>query len=503
MTLTALCGLKEIIFMMYQIKGCDFLKKLYLYGWILLAFVLSLIIKPPDIAYAAVVSSPEPYDFKNGLLDDEDLIMSNDLPYEMYDNTILTRSTLDINKSYFIKFKYPVHIKAYHLNAYVGHKAVRIYFLDGSNRYLEFTDSSGYFEVDYKDVIAIEVLKNNTANVEIREIDFFGSYDNGEIDYIPDIQNLNYNVSSTSVHFTFDIPDNVSYVKVLVNNAEYKTFDNNFVLSDLTPNTEYTFTFIAVDSNEIESKGIAVKVKTLEELDPSKIPPSNVTALTVKNISYDSVEISWVNSNDDDLASVNIYLDGVLYENIPLTSNHIVKGLDPNTTYVIGVALVDHDGNVSGIVPVTVTTHNEPDDIPPHAPKNVNIQSGNSSLFVTWDKNKEQDLAGYNVYLNGEKINDKLIKAEHFTITNLENGLEYEVQVSAVDYSGNESLLSEVSYGIPDASLLPAFKINYTLQDVSNGVSNLFSQYWLIIAFAASIPLSFYIASRIKLMFLD
>lgn len=489
--------------MMYQIKVGDFLKKLHLYRWILIGFVLFLIFKPSDIVYGAVISSPEPYDFKNGLLDDEDIILSNDLPYEIYDNDILTRSSLDVDKSYFINFKYPVHIKAYFLNSYYEAKRVNIYFLDGSNRYLEFTDSSGYVEVDYKDVIAIEVLRNSTNSTEIREIDFFGSYDNGKNDYFPDIENLNYNVSSRSVHFTFDVPDNVSHVKVLVNDTEYETFDNNFVLTDLTPNTEYTFTFITVGLSGKESKGIVVKVKTLEELDPSKIPPSNVKALTVKNISYDSVEISWVNSNDDDLASVNIYVDGVLYENIPLTSNHIVKGLESNTTYVIGVALVDYDGNVSGIVPVTVTTHNEPDNIPPDAPKNVNTQSGNSSLFVTWDKNKETDLAGYNVYLNGEKINDKLIKAEHFTITNLENGIEYEVQVSAVDYSGNESLLSEIAFGIPDSSLLPHFKINYTLQDVSNGVSNLFSQYWLIIAFAASIPLSFYIASRIKLMLLD
>lgn len=493
--------------MMYQIKVGDFLKKLYFYGLILLTFVLVFIVKPGEIVYGAVISSPEPYDFTNGLLDDDDLILSNDLPPEIYDNDLNTNNSLSNYESYFINFKYPVDIKAYYLDVNRFANLIVFYFSDGFTKIEESrgsTRSPGLVEVDYKNVIAVEVYKRSADTVKINEIEFFGTYDPDSIYYVPDIENVNYNVSSRSVHFTFDFPDDdISHVKVLVNDTEYETFDNNFMLSDLIPNTEYTFTFITVGSNGRESKGYVVKVKTLDELDPSKIPPSNVTALTVKNISYDSVEISWVNSNDDDLASVNIYVDGVLYENIPLTSNHIVKGLDPNTTYVIGVALVDHDGNVSGIVPVTVTTHNEPDNIPPNAPKNVNIQLGNSSLFVTWEKNKEPDLKGYNVYLNGEKINDKLIKAEHFTISNLENGIEYEVQVSAVDYSGNESLLSEVSIGIPDSSLLPHFKINYTLQDVSTGVSNLFSQYWLLIAFAASIPLSFYIASRIKLMLLD
>ncbi|HER2159113.1 TPA: hypothetical protein VJS58_001686 [Streptococcus pyogenes] len=50
---------------------------------------------------------------------------------------------------------------------------------------------------------------------------------------------------------------------------------------------------------------------------------------------------------------------------------------------------------------------------------------------------------------------------------------------------------------------MPLLSTDYDLIDVAKGVENWFSSFWLIIAFAIAIPLSFYIASRIKLMFLE
>lgn len=51
------------------------------------------------------------------------------------------------------------------------------------------------------------------------------------------------------------------------------------------------------------------------------------------------------------------------------------------------------------------------------------------------------------------------------------------------------------------AGTIPTITLNYDLADVATAVSNWFSSYWLIIAFAVGIPLSFMIANRVKGLF--
>lgn len=48
---------------------------------------------------------------------------------------------------------------------------------------------------------------------------------------------------------------------------------------------------------------------------------------------------------------------------------------------------------------------------------------------------------------------------------------------------------------------IPTVTLNYNLADVATAVSNWFSSYWLILAFAVAIPLSFFIANRVKGLF--
>jgi hypothetical protein len=50
---------------------------------------------------------------------------------------------------------------------------------------------------------------------------------------------------------------------------------------------------------------------------------------------------------------------------------------------------------------------------------------------------------------------------------------------------------------------IPAVNLTYDLADVATAVSNWFSSYWLIIAFATAIPLAFLIANRVKNLFVN
>lgn len=48
---------------------------------------------------------------------------------------------------------------------------------------------------------------------------------------------------------------------------------------------------------------------------------------------------------------------------------------------------------------------------------------------------------------------------------------------------------------------IPTVDLQYNLADVATGIGNWFTSYWLILAFAIAIPMSFMIASRVKHLF--
>jgi hypothetical protein len=49
--------------------------------------------------------------------------------------------------------------------------------------------------------------------------------------------------------------------------------------------------------------------------------------------------------------------------------------------------------------------------------------------------------------------------------------------------------------------MIPTINLTYSLADVATGIQNFFASTWLIVAFAAAIPLAFVIAHRIKNLF--
>lgn len=48
---------------------------------------------------------------------------------------------------------------------------------------------------------------------------------------------------------------------------------------------------------------------------------------------------------------------------------------------------------------------------------------------------------------------------------------------------------------------IPTVSLTYDLADVATSVSNWFSSFWLILAFAVAIPLAFFVANRVKGLF--
>ena len=56
---------------------------------------------------------------------------------------------------------------------------------------------------------------------------------------------------------------------------------------------------------------------------------------------------------------------------------------------------------------------------------------------LTWTASKDNvEVAGYNVYLNDEKVNEELITGTEYDLADLTANTEYNVTVTAVDAAG-------------------------------------------------------------------
>ena len=107
--------------------------------------------------------------------------------------------------------------------------------------------------------------------------------------------------------------------------------------------------------------------------------------------------------------------------------------LPPDGDYCIRLTATDKAGNKSDTkVTVRVDTH------PPAPPVlSGTVESGSGSR-LTWTKNTEPDLSGYNLYRDGGKLNTAVIKDLSYLDAGLKDGL-YVYTVTAVDLAGDES----------------------------------------------------------------
>jgi uncharacterized protein YxeA len=93
------------------------------------------------------------------------------------------------------------------------------------------------------------------------------------------------------------------------------------------------------------------------------------------------------------------------------------------------------------------------DDTPPDPPKNLFVKAGDSKTEISWDRNRESDVSGYNIYYSDsydgkyELIGSS--ETNYYVDRDAVNGEKYFYAVTAYDFSGNESELSyDYAYGV-------------------------------------------------------
>lgn len=94
------------------------------------------------------------------------------------------------------------------------------------------------------------------------------------------------------------------------------------------------------------------------------------------------------------------------------------------------------------------------DNTPPSPPRNIYVFVGDQSVEISWDDNRESDIAGYNIYYSfdywGEYTLIGSTESTYYVDYDVNNGELYYYAVAAYDYNGNESELSyDEIYGVP------------------------------------------------------
>ena len=191
--------------------------------------------------------------------------------------------------------------------------------------------------------------------------DIWGIYTNSDTEAPTVPTNLQAsNITTFSIDLSWTAStDNVgvtSYDIYVNGNLEVATYATSITISNLLPDSNYSFAVLAKDiANNASQLSTPLDTKTLKDEEPPTIPQN----LVISNETESTFIISWDASTDNTKVGIyEIYVDDILYgssNNEMFTAN----GLAPSTTYKVQVLAVDEVGNKSALsTPVNGTTTN-------------------------------------------------------------------------------------------------------------------------------------------------
>ncbi len=220
----------------------------------------------------------------------------------------------------------------------------------------------------------------------------------------------------------------------------------SYVDSGLQNGTEYTYT--------VKAKNVAGWSSASPTSDKA-IPyglPDKVGKITLKQ-GNKQIKIDWsaADSNGADIESYEIYRNG---ESLKAdiagdATSYTDTGLTNGTAYTYKVRAHNKAGDGAFSDDATLQL-----DETPKAPTNVIVTPVEGGFDISWtaaDVNGGSDIKGYNVYIENEKNNTELITDTKYSVRGLENGLTYNIQLTAVNKSDFESEKSELKNGVPSS----------------------------------------------------
>lgn len=189
---------------------------------------------------------------------------------------------------------------------------------------------------------------------------------------------------------------------------------------------------------------------------------SNLNATPEMN----KVTLSWKNpEGEENFKGLRIYQGKQIIGNLDnKTNSYVVDGLDASKSYSFTVKSIDQNGGETKGTSVNATT------LMPviNPPENVFLTPQSGKMVIAWNDVNSPYLKGYNVYIDGKKINDKPLTSSKMIVKNLENNKSYKVQISAVNKNDVEGGKSKEKTDKPSTDALEVeydVKIPFTPMD--------------------------------------
>lgn len=169
--------------------------------------------------------------------------------------------------------------------------------------------------------------------------------------------------------------------------------------------------------------------------------PSVPTNVSISNINFNSFDISWTASTDNEaVTSYDIFVDGTLNSNTANT-NFSLSNLNSGTNYSITVLAKDIANNKSeqstAVNGTTLT-----DATAPTVPSNVTISNETGTSFkINWSASTDNTgVTGYDVFV--DDIFKETSTTTSYTVIGLNSETTYSVSVLAKDSANNKSVKS-------------------------------------------------------------
>ena len=213
------------------------------------------------------------------------------------------------------------------------------------------------------------------------------------------------------------------------------------------------------------------------------LPTISGTAQVGETLTADTSAIADEDGLDDVSYSYQWLADSVDIQGA--TGNtYILVAADVGKTITVLVSFTDDGGNEERLTSA-VTAVVAYVDGPPGAPREVNVQAGDTELLVSWQPPAEENkapVAQYRILYREEGGSNQELHTSHLSqeIGNLTNGVTYSVEVTAKNAAGYGTPSDEVSE-TPDT--LPPWAANmlvveYTSVSIGAASADLFSNAW-------------------------
>lgn len=448
--------------------------------------------------------------YDNGLFD-SGITIDDSGNFSLIDNNI-NNSTSNLNNSFTFVLSEPLKLNGLDfLIRYVGSGVVTVKFYDENNNILSgnnitFASSSTFVDAKKPFISTNTPVKkfviSSPSSFTLFEIELKGDLSNirDGIDNHKPVTNVIANPTIDSVSLNWKNSSSTTLQTILVNGKDIGKVEN-YKFTDLKPLTKYDYVITAVYSDGIKVDN-TISTTTLGDT----VPPNDVFNLKAEP-SLTNVVLSYDLPADDDYYYSEIYRNDKLIATVTDAKEYVDSGLKEDTVYKYTIYTFDKSLNKSNGAIVNVKTKFFKDDVPPEKIDGLTISPYSGGATVTWNLSSALDLKGYNIYLNGVLFNDDLITSNSFRFTNLKNEKNYQVYVTAVDASGNESEATEEQSFMPTIKAVPPVDIGnkdngYKLADISESTGNWFKSMWLIVAFAIGIVLAFIVGHRVRNLFL-